>query len=334
MKTLNLFLRTTRQLSGFAMAIAMLGLLSCSDSENAQELSPAVKQYLSMRMGSNSAMAESMSGPVNRSFQGLFGQGLRMNGRSDSDSVEVPGDTTIISDPWESCAVVSVTYNPDGSVTTVYDYGTGCEEGGGDYRYIIQGKYTNTYRETYEEDGSSYKQSYLYASTYENYGTTVPGVSSWLLNGGGSYQGESSYNWETGAFSGFYSYDDETTYEYDSTTYFYQAKGKSSYSNEKFTVESADNNYTFGEDFYKSKVLKPLVLDYACYQQKTDSENGESALLLWVYTEGRERIQFKWGEEVGSFEIDYGNGECDNIVTVYYDGSATRIDLSKEWILQ
>ena len=76
------------------------------------------------------------------------------------------------------------------------------------------------------------------------------------------------------------------------------------------------------------------MLDYTCYQQKTDSENGESALLLWVYTEGRERIQFKWGEEVGSFEIDYGNGECDNIVTVYYDGNATRIDLSKEWILQ
>lgn len=333
MKTSNLIVRATWRLAGFASIVALIGMLSCSDSENAKELTPALKQYLSMRMGSNNAMAESMRGPVNQSFQGLFGQGFRLNGRSDSDSTEVPGDTTIISDPWQSCAVVTITSNPDGSTTTVYDYGTGCEEGGGDYRYVIQGKYTSTYRESYREEGSSYKQSYLYGTTYENYGTYIPGVSFWLLNGGGTYQGESSYNWETGVFSGSYEYDDETTYQFDSTTYFYQAKGRSSYSNENFTVESGDNNYTFGEEFYKSKVLRPLVIDYTCYQQKADGENAE-AFLLWVYTSGRERIQYKFGEEEGSFEIDYGDGECDNIVTVYYDGNVTQIDLSKEWVLE
>lgn len=328
MKNFNPDARAPWQRAGFPILFVLfiLGMTACSDDSERAELSPAVRQYLSMRMGSNSAMAESMSGPMNQSFQNLLGRGLRQ-GKIGSDSVEAPGDTTIISDPWESCAQITTTTNADGSVTTIYDYGTGCEEGAGDYRYIIQGKYASTYRESYTEEGSSYKQSYLYGTTYDNYGVTEFGGSSWLLNGGGTYQGESHYNWETGIFSGFYSYDDETTYRYDSVTYFYKSKGATKYDNEKFTVESSDNDYTFGDDFYKSKVLKSLVIDFTCFQQKSETA---SMAIFWLYTSGRERIQFKSGDETGSFEIDYGNGECDNIVTIYENGRVTQIDLAKE----
>lgn len=316
-------MKTVSRLAGFLGVAALLGLISCSDSENAQ-LSPAVKQYLSMRMGSNNAMAENMSGPVNRSFQSLFNQ-ASMNGKVASDSSGVPGDTTIIEDPWQSCAVVTNQTNEDGSQTTIYDYGTGCEEGWEGYKYFMHGKYTSTYRNTESREGSVFKSTYFYASQYDNYGGNYNGLWSWVMNGGGTYSGHSEYDSVSQEFSGAYAYDDETTYQYDSVTYFYKSNGTSSYSNEKFTIETSENNYTYGTDFYQSKVLKPLVADYSCYDQ-----SSANFCFFWMFVQGRERVQYKNGDEEGSFEIDYGDGSCDNIVTIYEDGHVTRIDLGKD----
>lgn len=319
-------MKTISRLAGLLSVISLFGAISCSDSESENaDLSPAVQQYLSMRMGASNAMAESMSGPVNRSFQSLFNQSLQMNGKLASDSSDAPGDTTIITDPWQTCAVVTTITNEDGSQTTIYDYGTGCEEGSEGYKYFMHGKYSSTYRNDMSQDGSRFSNTYFYASQYDNYGGNYNGQWSWLMNGGGTYSGESEYDTATQEFSGFYTYDDETTYEYDSVTYYYKSKGTSSYSNEKFTIESSENNYTYGTDFYKSKVLKPLVADYSCYNQ-----NSANFCFFWMFVKGRERIQFKNGDEEGSFEIDYGNGDCDNIVIIYENGHAKRIDLSKD----
>lgn len=320
-------MRTISRLAGFMSVAALVGIISCSDSENAQ-LSPAVKQYLSMRMGSNSAMAEGMSGSVNQSFQSLFNQAFSPNGRIAGDSSEIPPDTAIIEDTWQSCAVITNTINEDGSQTTTYDYGDGCEEGWGEYKYFMFGKYANTYLDIFSQAGTVFKNSFYYHSVYDNYGGRYNDGWSWLMDGGGTYEGESEYDTATQKFAGSYSYTNETTYQYDSTEYYFKGTGTTRYTSEKYVIESSDNTYTYGDDYYKSKVLKPLVADYSCYRQDSGFDNF---CFFWMFVEGRERIQYKNGEEEGSFEIDYGNGECDNIIVIYEDGKKTVIDLGGNW---
>ena len=323
-------MKSINKLTGFICLLAILGIISCSDETKNAELSPAAKQYLSMRMGSNNAMAESMSGPINQSFQSLFNRSGGLNSRIAGDSSEAPSDTTIIDDPWQSCAVITETDNGDGSHTTIYDYGDGCEEGWEGYTYFTHGKMTSTYQNQFSQTGTVFKNSYYYSSEYDNYGGNYNGEWPWLMNGGGTYEGESEYDTASQKFSGAYSYEDETIYQYDSITYYFKGNGSTRYTETKYIVESSENEYKYGDDYYKSKVLKPLVSDYSCYQQNSLLE---SFCFFLVYVSGRERIKYKNGKEEGVFEIDYGNGECDNIIAIYENGKMTVSDLSKDYRL-
>ena len=69
-------------------------------------------------------------------------------------------------------------------------------------------------------------------------------------------------------------------------------------------------------------------MDYSCY-----STRSLQADFCWFFTyvSGRERIRYKDGDVEGTFEIDYGDGKCDNIITIYEDGKVTVVDLSKDW---
>lgn len=317
------------KLTGFVCFVAISGIISCSDEAENAELSAAAKQYLSMRMGASNAMSQNMSGPINQSFEGLYNNAGAINGRIAGDSSAVPPDTTIISEPWQSCAIVTEIDNENGSHTTILDYGDGCEEGWDGYKYFMHGKLTNTYQNIFSQVGSVFKNSYYYSSQYDNYGGNYDGQWSWVMNGGGNYNGESVYDTTNNKFSGSYSYHDETTYQYDSVVYAYSSAGYAYYNENKYVVESSEYKYSTGENYYfKAKVLSPLVSDYTCYQQ---NKLRESFCYFLVYVSGRERIEYKDGDKEGSFEIDYGSGECDNIIVVYEDGNRTVIDLSKDW---
>lgn len=321
-------MQTITKLTGFICVVALLGIISCSDETERTTLSTGAKQYLAMRMGSNNAIAQNMSGPINQSFQGLFSQSGRFNGKVSDDSPETPPDTTIIENPWQSCAIITETDNADGSHTTIYDYGDGCEEGSEGFMYLMHGKMSNTYKDLFSQTRSVFKNSYYYSSVYDNYGGNYIGQWSWLMNGGSVYEGESEYDIASQKFSGRYSYQDETTYQYDSIAYYYKSKGSTGYSETKYIVESNENSYTYGADYYRSKVLSPLVSDFSCYQENSLQN---SFCFFWVYVSGRERIEYKNGDDTGVFEIDYGNGDCDNIITIYEDGKITIVDLSKNW---
>ncbi|MDZ7606810.1 MAG: hypothetical protein U5K79_14745 [Cyclobacteriaceae bacterium] len=52
-----------------------------------------------------------------------------------------------------------------------------------------------------------------------------------------------------------------------------------------------------------------------------------------TYVSGRERIEYRQGEESGLFEIDYGNGECDRIITIIEGGKKVEIDLGNDLIV-
>lgn len=280
-----------------------------------------------MRMGAGKAYAESMAGPINQSFSILFNTGSP-GGRI--------SDTTLIEYPW-TCAKISEIKHDDGSVTTIYDYGEGCEDGSGDYTYFMHGKYTSTYKYTDSRSGSIIKNTYSYISEYDNYGGSYNNnQNTWLMDGFGRSAGESEYDSINQTFSGAYAYESEATYQYDTINYYYKNKSSTRYSQDKYILESSETNYTYGNDYYKSKVLEPLVSDYSCYTQYwsgTDRTlSAISACYIWVtFVKGRERVQYKNGDEEGSFEVNYGDGDCDNLVIIYENGKFNVVDLGKGW---
>lgn len=319
-------------------------MTSCNDdveSVKVDELSNYAKNYVSMRLGgaqSRNSMASTMApgNPANESFQRLYNNfnGLS-GGRIAGDSTDggSTGDSTIIDYPWISCAVITEEKNDDGSLTTTYDYGDGCMEGNEWYKYKMFGKYINTYRYQQSQEGTRFFDDYYYKSTYENYGgeyyydtTTYK----WIMDGGSTYSGSSEYDTAKQTYKGGYEYDDETTYQWDTITYIYKGSGKTSYNDKKSVIERNNYQYTSGDNYYKTTVLKPLVSNYDC---NPFQEDGLMMRCYFItYVSGRERIQYKQGEESGSFEVDYGDGECDRIITIYEGGKSAEIDLGKDLI--
>jgi hypothetical protein len=322
--------------------------IGCSDDDptfnSLEELSPEAKAFLGMRNGSNQALsanrnANPATASINKSFQGAYNSYASVSG---ADGVSENSDTTIV-EPyplpgWESCATITETSNPDGSTTTTTDYGDGCEEGDEYYSYFMHGKTSYTYKYVQSQSGSIFKYSYLTKYLSENYGGKYyyeNDTTEWLSNGHSTYSGESLYDSVDQSFSGSYSYSDTSEYTYDDVTYIYKSIGQSMYDQHKSVIEASNYEYSYGSDYYKSEVLTPLVMDYSCMSWTMggmDGVNGGSIMPYWsTYVSGRERVQFKQGDAVGSFEIDYGNGECDNIIVIYENGKVFSIDLSRDY---
>src|SRR5688572_3779565 len=140
MKTRNLICATL---------LSMLAL-GCQDNEPAKtsidSLSPEVRNFLTMRLSSSSALRMSGDAAINQSYQTLMDEVKGMSGGRVAGDSSGGYDTTIYQEPWHSCAVITQVENEDGSITYTYDYGEGCEEGWGDYKYLMHGKYTYTYK--------------------------------------------------------------------------------------------------------------------------------------------------------------------------------------------
>jgi hypothetical protein len=325
--------------------ITVLVVLSCDNESNdkatVNDLSDYAKNYFKMR-NTNSAAQDGFSSnirmgdPVNMSFQGLYNNALSASGgRIAGDSSETPpSDTTIYNDPWISCAQVTTTNNNDGSTTTIYDYGNGCEEGWGSYKYWMHGKYTSTYRNIYSNTGSVFKDSYYYQSSADNYGGKYyydHDSSSWSSDGSSVYEGESEYDTTQHTYSGNYSSNYNDVYTWNASTYAYKGISKSSYTEKKYVIESNTSEYSTGSDYYKTEVLAPLVMRYDCNQGSgVGIELIDTANYIWTYVSGREFIRYKQGDQEGSFEIDYGNGECDNIITIIENGKRVDVDLGQQ----
>ena len=315
-----------------------------SEEIKMDELSDYAKDYISMRLGgaaSRNSLSSNLApgNPVNDSFERLYSNfnGLssgRIAGDSTGGSVDgSKGDTTFIDSPWVSCAVITTENNADGSITTTYDYGDGCTEGSDWYKTLMFGKFINTYRANQSWVGSRLLDSYYYKSTYDNYGGEYyydSITSAWKMDGESTYSGSSEYDTATQKYKGGYEYEDETSYQWDTTEYQYKGSGKSYYDEKKTVVERNNYEYISGKDYYKTTVLRSLVSDNDC---NPFLEDGLALRCYFMtYVSGRERIQYKQGEETGSFEIDYGNGECDRIITIIESGKQLEIDLGEDLI--
>ena len=329
-----------------ALLIVVIFIAGCSDDESAkiqqtQGLSNAVSGYLLLKYGGqigSTSLESNMAGPANNSFTSMLGNFGFTGGRLDSVDV----DTIIYDDPWKwtTCAVVTVDENANGSTSETYDYGDGCFEGNDEYQYWVQGKYTSTYQNQYEQNGDVFLDDYFYSILYDNYGGTYygsyyeGGESSWSTNGHSHYSGNSTYDEATGVFSGEYEYNSEVIYKWDEAKYFSKSLGSSKYDEDKFIIEgineyeSINDPYSTNDNYYKSEILDPLVYDYSCYQNYYSEEGfATSSHWFFAYVSGIEAIDFRENGVAGSFIIDYGNGSCDNLVTIIEEGIEYEIDI-------
>lgn len=315
-----------RRKGTFGLLVSVLALaFSCSENETAgiDQLSDFAKNFLALRANSGFATEGLASGAINRSFQNLSGfvfSGGRKNGEPGD------GDTTIVDPwPWQSCAVITEFDNEDGSHTVIYDYGEGCEEGWEEYTWLMFGKFTQTYRYLSDQNGSVFTDDYYYHIDYDNYGGRYSfDDHEWRLDGTSTYEGSSTYDTAKNKFTGAFTYDSETSYSYGEWNYTYEASGETSYNEEQYQMKSGEYRYSDGSNYYHSEVLKPLVYRYDCFTSPL-----LQGCFMMTYVSGQERISYKQDDEQGSFVIDYGNGECDNVIVIIENGKRIRVDLSK-----
>lgn len=328
----------------FGILVALI--VACSDGgDDIKSGTPSeeVSSYLKMRFGNSRMESLDMAGanPAQSSYNGMMNNFGFNGGRLSGDSTEGgSSDDSIYVDPWEpwewtSCAAITRSENTDGSITESYDYGDGCMEGYEGYQYLMKGKYTQTYKNNYNQEGKVYSDNYFYDVDYDNYGGTYygewypNGESSWNIDGFSTYTGSSTYDEESQTYSGSYTYESETVYEWDTYKYYYKSDGASHYNQ---TTSTSEGSYEYRDEtedyFYGVDILSPLVYDYSCYTSGAEDAIAPSSYWFFTYVSGVESIRFTENGESGAFTIDYGNGECDNIVTITENGVSYTVDLA------
>jgi hypothetical protein len=186
---------------------------------------------------------------------------------------------------------------------------------------LIAGKITIT---EFEDKGSfTYKMLFdNYPETYESDSVDGFNLDSFTLNG---------FYRSNGTFEVIEDEDEEVchhgnfteTHESELTITFADGSWESLSSNGE--IRETDNSFEVisanftgsnsDEDTFTGSVLETLILDYECNRD------------VFIFTAGIEA----WTVNGNNIEVDFGDGSCDNIVSITMDGSTIEIDLDKDW---
>ncbi len=209
-----------------------------------------------------------------------------------------------VAEEWDTCALITLKENEDGTYTLILDFGDGCEEADGRF---LQGVVAFTGHET---DSSG-----AFTIGFENFAEFQPDEnrSDLTFTLSGWYQGEwaanpsDEFNYVEGFSEAF-----ELNYENGDQENF-AAEGQF-FAND-FGIAVTKHNFqgtnTEG-DIYSGVTVDPLIYDFRC----TDT---------YIYTKGTEVYNFN-GD---SAAVDFGDGTCDNILTIQADGITIVIDLDE-----
>jgi len=210
--------------------------------------------------------------------------------------------------------------NGDGTFTTIYDYGDGCDEFG----YLAKGKITYIWKNV----GNDYYSKVLY-DHYYNYGMEMNGYSEYsFISDGNSYfeydsaQGSKDSLVSPGIvfyWSGTSTGKDDISIVYDNgEKYTYTSNYSNKWDNSTYTVLEGEYTCISEPDGYEYHYLvtTPLFYNYACTN-------------TWVAVSGVETIHYKDVAESYDFLIDYGNGNCDNLATITENGETSVVDFGE-----
>ena len=223
--------------------------------------------------------------------------------------------------------------NADSSTTWLSDYGKGCTENYGTYKVTYFGKNISTYKYTNTKVGTLLKNSSYYHWASDHYGSlyVTPTDTSYSMSTGSStYTGESTYDTATQAFTGYNYFSDSSTYIYNKTQYGYLSQGKTVFSSKSRIVEIQSNSYTDGNNYYESTVTIPLVYDNSCRAYASPGPLMVS-MAMSIPVSGHLVVKYKQDGVSGEFEIDYGSGSCDTLVTVFENGIIVVLDLKQNY---
>jgi hypothetical protein len=203
---------------------------------------------------------------------------------------------------WDTCALITITENTDGTYTVILNFGEGCEDNG----KFITGVVAFT--------GSETDTSGVFKIAFDKF--SERGVNEVVENPAtinGFYEGSWSISLNNGL-----EYEEafQTAFEVN-----YLDGAKETIAAEGELVGDLDgfvvNKYNFAgsnlnNDVYAAFVVNPLVFDFDCKNTT-------------IFTAGTEA--FKCNDE--SAAIDFGEGACDNIFTILLEGITIIIDLDK-----
>jgi hypothetical protein len=234
--------------------------------------------------------------------------------------------------PFVSCATITESESPDGLTTTIMDFGSGCLE---TYGYYFSGKRTYSRKTTSKLDSPVITIYYDGTAVHENFGGHYyNGVdtTNWSVSGKTDFSIRYNYDYVTPSVLSFYTVSDSSRYAANSLPYNHTGVVSSESTLEKSTTTASTYQFSFDTgDYYSSNLIEPLVLDYACGQIQYNGY-GTGIPPLSNYVSGREKITYSKDGVTGSFEILYGDGACDSIITILENGNSFEIDLSKEMV--
>ncbi|MEO1052777.1 MAG: hypothetical protein AAFX87_19235 [Bacteroidota bacterium] len=208
------------------------------------------------------------------------------------------------------CLTQAFILNDDGSFAWVVDFGEdGCEIDG----EFWKGKVTEIYREDEESN------TFTTAINFDNFGQQH-----WTLNGTQALEGSYTED-STAGFSTEYSFVRDLEFvEFDGDEelekWSVRQVGRERFTETDWTVleQASDINYVnvpeAEEHTYRNLVAEPLVMNFACEEQG-----------VFVFQDGVEGISYNGEEAI----IDFGDGECDNIITIIQEGIVIIIDLDE-----
>jgi len=207
-----------------------------------------------------------------------------------------------IAEGWDTCALVTITENPDGTYTVILNFGGGCEDNG----KVITGVVAFT--------GSETDTSGVFKIAFDKF--SERGVNE-VIDDPSTISGFYDASWSVSFHNGI-SYEEQFTAAFEVN---YESGGKETIAGEGELNGDLDGfvvtKYNFvgsnlEGDKYAAVVVNPLVFDFSC---KSTS----------IYTEGTEA--FEVNQQKSS--IDFGGGDCDNIFTIFLEGITIIIDLDK-----
>jgi hypothetical protein len=213
------------------------------------------------------------------------------------------GEAARIADDWDTCALVTITENADGTWTIILNFGEGCVDG----EKFIKGVVAFTGSET--DTSGVFKIAFdkfherLVSQEEEEDPATLSGFYNgiWAANPadgfsyGEGFETALEVNYESGAKINL------------------AAEGQLTGNQQGFVVPVynfvASNS---NSDVFSGTVVHPLLFDYSCTESR-------------IFTKGTEAFQVNGEGAV----VDYGQGECDNILTITQEGIVIIVDLDK-----
>jgi hypothetical protein len=315
--------------------ILFVFISSCEkNTEEKSEQSEGLKKFLEVKTRMNAFNA----GPGQMGdFMSVIAESQLKNGSMEIEGLNIDSsyidiyycDTCEYPDiwDWKSCAVITETDNQDGTHTTVYDYGEGCEE----YGALVKGKITYIW----SSEGSNYYSRVIYENYY-SFGIEMNGYSEYTFTSDGNSwfaldapTGANVLEGDTTLILPEYKFfwsgtstckDDYTVVADNGESYSYASDYSTAWDSLSYTVkvgyyhmvnESLEFEYTY-------EVTSPLVTSFEC----TDT---------WVPVSGIESTVYTEAGIVSTFKVDYGNGTCDNLATVSENGKTSEVDFSELW---